>query len=87
MNLTSSPAVTVAVCTKDRPKQLERLLRSIASQSRKPHEVLIVDNAPATERTRQLVMQGYSLPVATFVNRYPVSTSPEIVRCVKRRGA
>ena len=49
--------------------QLERLLRSIASQSRKPHEVLIVDNAPATERTRNRML-GYSLPVATFVSRY-----------------
>lgn len=69
MSVTSGLAITVAICTKDRPEQLERLLRSIASQSRDPHEVLIIDNAPATERTRQLVSEEF--PSCRYV-REPV---------------
>lgn len=65
----SAVAITVAICTRDRPEQLERLLQSIASQSRKPHEVLIVDNAPANERTRQLVSTRF--PSCRYV-REPV---------------
>lgn len=69
MSATSAVAITVAICTRDRPEELERLLRSIAGQSRQPHEVLIVDNAPATARTRHLVSQEF--PSCRYV-REPV---------------
>jgi glycosyltransferase involved in cell wall biosynthesis len=54
------PLVTVAICTKDRPAGVERLLRSLDDQaSRLPDgsaglEILVVDNAPSDERTREL---------------------------------
>jgi len=61
MPATSEITTTVAVCTRDRPELLERLLHSIAGQSRAPREVLVVDNAPATERTRDLVREKFPL--------------------------
>ena len=54
------PLVTVAICTKDRPEGLERLLRSLSDQtSALPTgsaglDILLVDNAPSDERTREL---------------------------------
>lgn len=49
------PSVTVAICTRERPEQLERLLHSLAGQIGAPDELLVIDNAPVTSRTRELV--------------------------------
>ena len=48
-------AVSVVVCTRNRPRELERCLAAIRSQSLRPHEVVVVDNAPADAATRELV--------------------------------
>jgi SAM-dependent methyltransferase len=48
--------VTVAVCTRDRPKRLARCLDGIDGLSRRPDAVLVVDNAPSNNRTRTLVV-------------------------------
>ncbi|WP_217921331.1 glycosyltransferase [Miltoncostaea oceani] len=39
------PAVTVAVCTRDRPAQLERCLRALSALDPAPADVVVVDNA------------------------------------------
>jgi GT2 family glycosyltransferase len=57
----SDPTLSVAICTKDRPEQLERLLISILRQSRQPHEVLVIDNAPSTDRTQQLLQRHFPM--------------------------
>ena len=49
------PSVTVAVCTRDRTEDLARCLDSLARLEHPAHEVLVVDNAPATDDTRMLV--------------------------------
>jgi glycosyltransferase involved in cell wall biosynthesis len=57
------PTFTVAVCTKDRPERLARCLDSIlasvaadtAAADRAAVEVLVVDNAPSDDATRDLV--------------------------------
>ncbi len=49
------PGITVAVGTRDRPHQLRRALRSLLEQSVAPGEILVIDNAPSGEATRQLV--------------------------------
>ena len=50
------PTMTVAICTRDRPADLLRCLDSLRLQVDPPtHEVLVVDNAPATDATRNLV--------------------------------
>lgn len=64
-----APTVTVALCTKDRPEDAARCLaRLLAVRDRADgspqFEVLVVDNAPSDERTRELVE---SLPGVAYV--------------------
>ncbi len=51
-----SPApLSVIVCTRDRPADMASCLAALARLDPAPHEILIVDNAPATEATSRLV--------------------------------
>ena len=54
------PTVTVAICTRDRPEELARCLESIRNLRIPPGvpapEILVLDNAPSSERTRDLVL-------------------------------
>jgi glycosyltransferase involved in cell wall biosynthesis len=50
-----TPAVTVAVCTRDRPGDLATCLDSLERVDYEPLEILVVDNAPSSEATRALV--------------------------------
>jgi len=43
--------VTVVICTRDRPDELERCLASFSTQTRHPDQILVVDNASKDERT------------------------------------
>jgi glycosyltransferase involved in cell wall biosynthesis len=54
---TSAPPtrLTVVVCTRERPHDLVRALDAISVLAPPPHEVLVVDNAPATTATREVV--------------------------------
>jgi GT2 family glycosyltransferase len=49
------PSATVAVCTRERPDDLRRTLAAIRALDPAPMDVLVVDNAPATGRTREVV--------------------------------
>jgi glycosyltransferase involved in cell wall biosynthesis len=55
------PSLTIAICTKDRPEGVERLLHSLTVQTLTLEstdcEILIVDNAPSDERTRELAVK------------------------------
>ena len=50
-----SCTVSVAVCTRERPKDLARCLQSLCALSEQPLEIIVVDNAPLTEATRETV--------------------------------
>jgi GT2 family glycosyltransferase len=50
-----SPGGTVAICTRERPEDLTRALRAVAALSPAPAEVLVVDNAPVSARTQEVV--------------------------------
>jgi GT2 family glycosyltransferase len=47
--------VTVAVCTRDRPEELASCLDALERVDYHSFEILVVDNAPSSEATRQLV--------------------------------
>jgi GT2 family glycosyltransferase/SAM-dependent methyltransferase len=47
--------VTLAICTRDRPRELERCLHSIAAAAPAPDDVLVVDNAPHLPTTREVL--------------------------------
>jgi GT2 family glycosyltransferase len=51
----SGAGVTVIVCTRDRTEGLRESLRSIQQVSYEPFEILVVDNAPTRNDTRELV--------------------------------
>ncbi|HEU5099151.1 MAG TPA: glycosyltransferase, partial [Roseiflexaceae bacterium] len=51
------PTVTVVVCTRERTADLARCLAALARLEYPALELLVVDNAPRSEATRQLVSQ------------------------------
>jgi len=53
------PAVTVAVCTRDNAEELARCLGALLRLEHPHLDLLVVDNAPATDETRRLVQSEY----------------------------
>jgi GT2 family glycosyltransferase len=51
------PSVSVVVCTRDRPEDLERCLEALGALSSTPLEVVVVDNASGDDRTRRVCEQ------------------------------
>ncbi|HEX3127383.1 MAG TPA: glycosyltransferase family A protein [Thermoanaerobaculia bacterium] len=51
--------LTVAVCTGNRPRELRRALVSLVRQTPPPSEILVIDNAPVDDRTRELVEREF----------------------------
>ena len=53
--LAAAPFISVVICTRDRPESLATCLHRVGQQEYPRFEVLVVDNAPATEEARALV--------------------------------
>jgi len=53
--LADAPPISVVVCTRDRPTQLETCLDRLRRQEYPRFEVVVVDNAPATDAVERLV--------------------------------
>lgn len=51
----SGETVSVIICTRDRPEHLALCLQSLQKLADRPQEIIIVDNAPTTDKTRELV--------------------------------
>ena len=51
---TSRSNISLVICTRDRPQDLDRCLASLPSQDRRPDQVVVVDNASRTDETRQV---------------------------------
>ncbi|MEV5435292.1 glycosyltransferase [Streptomyces sp. NPDC052682] len=54
------PPATVVVATRERAEQLARALDSLLAQDHPDFEIVVVDNAPVTTRTRELVARKYA---------------------------
>lgn len=52
--MSEEPALSVVVCTRERPDDLARCLRALAEQTLRPLDVVVVDNAPLTARTEEV---------------------------------
>jgi GT2 family glycosyltransferase len=50
-------SISVIVCTRNRPEELARCLRSLQNLSPPPQQIIVVDNAPTSDVTQQLVAQ------------------------------
>jgi glycosyltransferase involved in cell wall biosynthesis len=57
------PQMTIAVCTRDRPKGLALLLESLSVQEYRRIRVLVVDNAPSDDRSHQVVLSARKHPL------------------------
>ncbi len=53
--LADAPPITVVICTRERPGALARCLDSLLAQNYPSFKVLVVDNAPVTEATAEVV--------------------------------
>ena len=53
--LSSAPEITVIVCTRNRPDDVVRCVESLLRMSCPRYRILIVDNAPSDDRTRDAI--------------------------------
>jgi GT2 family glycosyltransferase len=63
--LSSLPSLSVAVCTRDRPEHLAICLNALRKLSCQPMEILVIDNAPKTQATRELIETSF--PEVTYI--------------------
>jgi len=61
------PTVTVVVCTRDRAEQLRGCLTSVLALDHPAFDVVVVDNAPSTSATRDLVADEFDDPRVRYV--------------------
>jgi O-antigen biosynthesis protein len=54
-----APTVTIAVCTRDRTTDLKMCLDSLERIEYPKLDILVVDNAPATDGTERLLRENY----------------------------
>jgi GT2 family glycosyltransferase len=54
-SLAKPPSVSVVVATRERPEQLSRCLETLLRQDYPDFEIIVVDNAPATDDTARLI--------------------------------
>ncbi len=70
--LADAPSITVAICTRDRPEGLSRVLASLRGQEYPSLQVLVVDNAPLDDRSRLVAAEHAShLDLSYVVERRP----------------
>ncbi|MFD7341007.1 glycosyltransferase [Streptomyces violascens] len=74
------PRASVVVATRERASQLARALDSLLGQDHPDYEILVVDNNPATDQTRELVEQRY----AALGVRYVVEPVPGLAAAHNR---
>ena len=65
-DLGDTVSLTVAVCTRDRPMQLDQCLEAVARLVYPRFEVLVVDNAPSNAQTREVAAGGCERALAEF---------------------
>lgn len=58
-NVSPLAKASVAICTRDRPKDLERCLNTLLKMPDDGQEILVIDNCPTTDATEQLVKNHY----------------------------
>ncbi len=63
----TTPSVTVIVATHDRPKLLDRCLRSLLAVDYPAFDVVVVDNAPSSDATARLIAAAYADAPVTYV--------------------
>jgi GT2 family glycosyltransferase len=77
-----NPLVTVVVCTRNRPDSVLVTLRGLADLRYRPFEVVVVDNAPSSDATKEAVQREFgSDPRIRYVREPRPGLS-----CARNRG-
>jgi GT2 family glycosyltransferase len=71
--LADAPSISVIVCTRDRPAQLEKCLERLGHLAYPRFEVVVVDNAPTSDAV-QIIVESYAGASTKF--RYCRETRP-----------
>jgi glycosyltransferase involved in cell wall biosynthesis len=79
---TAGPLVSVVVCTRNRPESVLVTLRSLAAMHYRPFEIVLVDNAPSSDATRDAVLAAYGEDSRV---RYVREPRPGL-SCARNRG-
>lgn len=75
------PLISVVVCTRDRPESVRATLRSLLAMRYRPFEVIVIDNAPSSDTTREVVLAAYGDPRVRYVREPRPGLS-----CARNRG-
>jgi len=59
-----APSCTVAICTRERPHELQRCLTRLVESVQPDEEILVIDNAPRTSATSEVVAEFQSSRVS-----------------------
>ena len=65
--LADAPPITVVICTRERPGALARCLDSLLAQAYPDFRVLVVDNAPVTDTTAEVVRSAARRGPVTYL--------------------
>src|ERR1700722_725873 len=57
---TSRPFVSVVVCTRNRPESVLVTLRSLLAMHYRPFEIVVIDNAPSSDATKDALLAAYA---------------------------
>jgi O-antigen biosynthesis protein len=79
---TDRPLVSVVVCTRDRPEGALVTLRSLLALHYRPFEIVLVDNAPSSDATKDAVLAAYGEDPRV---RYVREPRPGL-SCARNRG-
>jgi glycosyltransferase involved in cell wall biosynthesis len=79
---TDRPLVSVVVCTRNRPESVLVALRSLLAMHYRPFEIVLVDNAPSSDATRDAVLASYGEDPRV---RYVREPRPGL-SCARNRG-
>jgi GT2 family glycosyltransferase len=80
--LTDHPLVSVVVCTRDRPEGAMVTLRGLEQLHYEPFEIVLVDNAPSSDLTKQAVLAEFGTDSRV---RYVREPRPGL-SCARNRG-
>ena len=73
----SGPAISVILCTRERPEPLKRCLESLFALEYHDFEIVVVDNRPVTDATRLACVESAAAqPDTAPALRYVVETRP-----------
>lgn len=67
--LTTAPLVSVVVCTRDRTEELQRCLAGLLLLDYPRYEIVVVDNAPRTTATADMIRQRFARESKLFCVR------------------